>query len=244
MLPSRVRVAGGTPHGSPSFRKGANAKIDLPGHDTILAVKRILGVLIAGWACLAPAAVAQKPTPDPATTTAPPPRPLRYRFVPEKSSITFEVPTTYRVVRGKTNAWQGGAEVEPSTPGALSGQIRIRADSLETGNARRDLDARDRVLEASRFPEIVFQPRTYKGNLSHFEPGATVTAEISGDLTIHGVTQPIQTSVECAILADHVFVAGAVPVFWKRFGVRDMSRWFLRIKEPMLVVFRLWAVPE
>jgi hypothetical protein len=45
-------------------------------------------------------------------------------------------------------------------------------------------------------------------------------------------------------MSDHVVVAGAVPVFWKAFGLRDMSRLFLKIKDPMLIVFKLWAVPE
>jgi len=207
-------------------------------------MKSFFGSLAAVLAFAVSAAIAQKPPPDAAPVTAAPPRALRYRFVPERSSVTFEVPTTFRVVRGKTIAWQGEVEVEPSTPGTMNGALRIRADSLETGNARRDLDARDKVLEASKFPEIVFHAKSYKGDLSHFDAGTTVTAEIAGDLKIHGVSQPIQTSVECAILPDHVFVAGAVPVFWKSFGVRDMSRWYMRIKEPMLVVFRLWAVPE
>ena len=202
-------------------------------------------VLLLGALCLPVAAQAQSTSTAPATTaTAPPPKVLKYRFVPEQSSITFELPTSFKVIHGKVDAWHGRVEVDPTTPGVMRAKILIRADSIETGNARRDLDTRDKVLEAARFPEIVFEAKTYKGNLSKFEPGAILTAEISGDIEIHGVTKPLQTSVECAVLADHVVVAGAVPVFWKAFGVRDMSRLFLRVRQPMLVVFRLWAVPE
>jgi len=203
-------------------------------------VKTFLSALLAGAMCL-PAA-AQKPNPE--NATEPPPRELKYRFVPEKSSITFEVPTTFHVISGKVLAWRGEVDIDPAHAGALKARIEIRADSIETGKARRDLDLRDRALEAARFPQIVFDGISYKGNLSTFEPGDVVTAEVSGTLTMHGNAKPIQTSIECAIMPDHAVVAGAVPVFWRPFGIRDMSRWLMRIKEPVLVVFRLWAVPE
>ena len=210
-------------------------------------------VLLALLACLPAAAGAQATAPAPSPTRSPEnavaattaaPRVLHYRFVPEQSLLSFELPTTYRVVHGKAEAWQGSIEVDPAAPGMLHGQLRIRAESIATGNSRRDLDVRDKVLEAARFPQIVFEARGYKGDLAKFEPGATITAEVSGELSLHGVTKPIQTSLECAVLPDHVVVAGAVPVYWKAFGLRDMSRLFLRIKDPMLIVFKLWAVPE
>lgn len=209
-------------------------------------MKILARILLLGVLCLPAAGQAQSTaSTDPATTvTAAPPKVLKYRFVPEQSSITFELPTSYKVIHGKADAWHGSVELDPARPGALRAKILIRADSIETGNARRDLDTRDKVLEAARFSEIVFDGKTYKGNLSKFEPGATLTAEISGDIQIHGVTKPVQTSVQCAVLPDHVVVAGAVPVFWKAFGMRDMSRLFMRVRQPMLVVFRLWAVPE
>jgi polyisoprenoid-binding protein YceI len=222
-------------------------------------MKLVRRFLLAGLACLPLVAGAQTPAPappppspaakatgsdSPVAETAGPTRVLRYRFVPEQSTLTFELPTTFRVVKGKTGAWHGSVEVDPVSPGMLKARLQIRAESIETGNSRRDLDVRDKVLEAAKFPEIVFEAKTYKGSLSNFDAGATITAEVTGELTIHGVTKPLQSSLQCAVLADHVVVAGAVPVFWKAFGLRDMSRLFLKIKDPMLVVFKLWAVPE
>jgi polyisoprenoid-binding protein YceI len=212
-------------------------------------------LFLAGLACLPAVAGAQStasPNPEakatgsdsPVAETAGPPRVLRYRFVPEQSTLTFELSTTYRVVHGKTGAWHGTVEVDPASPGTLQARLQIRAESIETGNSRRDLDVRDKVLEAAKFPEIVFEAKSYKGSLAKFDPGATITAEVTGELTIHGVTKPLQSSLQCAVMSDHVVVAGAVPVFWKAFGLRDMSRLFLKIKDPMLIVFKLWAVPE
>jgi len=217
---------------------------------------RVRSLLLIAVACLPSLARAQAPPPpsprsavpsgsdSPIAPTAGPPRVLRYRFVPEKSTLSFELTTSFRVIHGKPDAWQGSVEADPASPGILKGGLQIRAQSMATGNSRRDLDVRDKVLEAARFPDIVFETKSYKGSLANFNPGAKITAEVTGELTIHGATKPIQSSLECEVLADHVVVAGAVPVYWKAFGLRDMSRLFMRVKDPMLIVFKLWAVPE
>ena len=181
---------------------------------------------------------------DPALALAPPPRALKYRFVPEKSTVSFELPTTFHVVHGKVASWGGDVEADPKTPGALRSRIEFRADSLQTGNARRDAVLRDKVLEASQFPEIVFEGKGYKGNLSAFGPGATITAELTGDVVIHGVSRPMQASIQCAVLDDHVMIAGAVPIHWKQYGLHNPSTIFNRVQDPMTVIFHLWAVPE
>jgi polyisoprenoid-binding protein YceI len=203
-------------------------------------MKTFLPVLLVGAMCLP--ALGQTPVPE--IPTLAPPRALKYRFVPEQSSITFELPTSFHVIHGKIDAWRGNVEFDPTQPGKLKAKIEIRADSIETGKAKRDLEVRDHALEAARFPQIVFEGGTYKGNLSGFEAGATLTAEVSGTLTMHGVSKPIQTSIECAVLPEHIVVAGALPVFWRPFGLGDMSRFLVRVKDSMLVAFRLWAIPE
>ncbi len=184
------------------------------------------------------------PRQEPENVTAAPVRRLEYRIVPEKSDLSFELPTTLHLVRGKVTAWKGEVLVEPAEPGIVHASIDIKAASLVSGSRGRDADMHEKVLEADRFPDIVFEAKSYKGNLSEFGPGKAVTVELTGELTIHGVTRPVQTSVECNVFADHAFLAGEVPIHWKEFGLRDMSRFFNKVKDPMTVFFRLWAVPE
>ena len=181
---------------------------------------------------------------DPGVTLAAPPRVLSYRFVPEKSKISFELPTTFHLVHGTIGSWSGTAGIDPRNPGALRSRIVFRSDSLQTGNARRDAVMRDRVLEAAQFPEIVFEGKGYKGNLAGFAPGATLTVELGGDVVIHGVSKPLQASVQCAVLDDHILIAGAIPIHWKQYGLHNASTLFNRVQDPLTVIFRLWAVPE
>ena len=179
----------------------------------------------------------------PPTTTAPA-HALRYRFVPEKSDFHFELPTTFHLVRGSVPKWSGGVVVEPGTPGTLRARIVIDSGALSTSSRARDAKMHARVLESPAFPEIVFEAGTYKGDLANIASGRSVTAEVVGQLTVHGVTVPVQTSVECEILTDHAVVAGAVPVHWKDFKLHDPSLLMNRVRDPLTVIFRLWAEPE
>jgi polyisoprenoid-binding protein YceI len=201
---------------------------------------------LAVGVCAAPAATleGEGEKPESLKVTKAPPRALNYRFVLEKSSIHFEIATTFSLIRGRALHWNGSVRVDTDSPGAIHSRIVIGADSLESSNRVRDHDLRDVVLEAVKYPEIVFSATSYKGDLSKLAPGTLVTIEIAGDLTVHGVTQPIQTSIQCAMLEDHLFVTGAVPIHWKAFGVHDMSKMFSKVKDPMTIIFRLWAVPE
>lgn len=211
-------------------------------------------ILLSASGLRRPAALSAQETPpssgtassqdNPLTVTLSPSRPLHYRFVPAKSDLSFDLPTTLHLVHGKAGSWQGHVAVEPQEHGIVHSRIDIKADSLVTGSRGRDADMREKVLEVNRFPDIVFEGRGYRGNLSQFGPGKAVTVELVGDLTLHGVTRAVQTSVECNIFPDHVFVAGEVPLHWKEFGLRDMSKFFNRVQDPMTIFFRLWAEPE
>ena len=191
----------------------------------------------------APPAVKPSSRPEEENVTAAPERRLEYRIVPDKSDLSFELSTTLHLVRGKAAAWDGEVRVEPHEPGIVHARIDIKAASLMSGSKGRDADMRDQVLEAARFPDIVFEAKSYKGNLQGFGAGKAYTVELTGDLTIHGVTRPVQASVECSVFADHAFLAGEVPIHWKEFGLRDMSKFFNKVRDPMTVFFRLWAVP-
>jgi hypothetical protein len=69
-------------------------------------------------------------------------------------------------------------------------------------------------------------------------------AELTGEVIIHGVSKPLQAPIQSAVLDGHVLIAGAVPIHWKQYGLRNMSTVFNRIQDPLTVIFHLWAVPE
>lgn len=78
-------------------------------------------------------------------------------------------------------------------------ELRIDAGSLDTGNPRRDQRLRGPAwLDAGRFPEIAFQSR-------RIQPVPVLEGEltrVSGDLTIRGVTHPVDWEFELLARAE------------------------------------------
>lgn len=173
-------------------------------------------------------------------------RPLRYRLEVAGSTVKWQLPSTFETVKGEVPVFHGTIEASPLPSGAWDVQARIvvPAAAMRTGNRRRDSRMRGRILETARYPEIVFELTRFTGDLSRLRPGENFTAQIAGDLTVHGRVAPVQLPIDVYVFADHVEVAGSFPLNFKEYGMRDPSIGPIRVKEPMFVDFRLRAVPD
>lgn len=172
-------------------------------------------------------------------------QPLVYKLEVAGSSVKWELPSTFETVKGDVPVFRGTIEATPLASGAwdVKGRVVVPAAAMRTGNRRRDNRMRGRILEAARYPEIVFELRRFTGDLSRLRPGDNFTAQVEGDLTVHGRVARVQLPVDVYVFADRVEVAGSFPLNWKDYGMRDPSIGPIRVKEPMQVNFRLRAVP-
>ncbi|MEY4137057.1 MAG: hypothetical protein RL205_1185 [Actinomycetota bacterium] len=87
-------------------------------------------------------------------------------------------------VRGNFGAFEGGFTIDAGNIGASSANLTIQAASINTNNADRDghLTSPD-FLDVENFPTLTFVSTgaADKGNV----------VEVTGDLTIHGVTKSV-----------------------------------------------------
>lgn len=91
-------------------------------------------------------------------------------------------------VRGRFNSVSGrvvtGENLQDSSVTA-----EIDVDSFDTGNAQRDEHIRSSdFLHAAEFPKMTFRSTGIRG--------AGENVVVSGDLTLHGVTRPVELAVE------------------------------------------------
>jgi polyisoprenoid-binding protein YceI len=110
---------------------------------------------------------------------------------PAHSDVLFSIKHLgLSTVRGKFNTVSGTASFDPTDLSTLSLNASIDVASVDTGNDQRDghLKAPD-FFDAEQFPHITF---TTTGVASH-DPS---NHEITGDLTIRGVTKPVVLKVE------------------------------------------------
>jgi polyisoprenoid-binding protein YceI len=168
---------------------------------------------------------------------------LHYRVEATGSVLNWDLPATLHTVHGKAPEVSGSIDAVQGAGGEWQIQARIvvKAAAMVTGNEKRDRTMREKVLETDRFPEIVFEARQVTADLSRFKAGERLTAEVLGDLTVHGKPAAVRLPVEVYVFPDHVVLQGSFPLSWKQYGVHDPSFGIVTVKEPLKVQFRLRA---
>lgn len=110
---------------------------------------------------------------------------------PVHSSVVFRVGHLgVAVFWGRFNEVSGTFSHDAASPGASSFSFTVKTASVDTGNQQRDrhLQSAD-FFNAREYPEITFKS-------TRVTPAATNKLEVTGDLTLHGVTKPITAQIE------------------------------------------------
>ncbi|MGQ0600321.1 MAG: YceI family protein [Anaerolineales bacterium] len=71
------------------------------------------------------------------------------------------------------------------------GVIQVNARTFATDSDRRNQAIRNFILNTDQYEFITFTPTATTGLSGAAQPGQTLTFQITGDLTIRGVTQPV-----------------------------------------------------
>jgi polyisoprenoid-binding protein YceI len=107
------------------------------------------------------------------------------------SSVGFSVRhLVVSKVRGRFNGWRGSLRFDEKHPERSSVEVEIDAASVDTGDQNRDkhLRAPD-FFDVERFPHLSFKSTRVIG-------AGDGTLSLIGDLTIRGVTRPVELEVE------------------------------------------------
>lgn len=127
-------------------------------------------------------------------------------------------------VRGSTDQVTGTLEIAQGT--LESAAIEVDMASVSTDSGNRDAYFRDTALETDQFPTATF----VLTNPVELEAGAS-TATLSGDLTVHGVTQAVSLEAQIAVEGDRAEVVGSIPVTFSDFGVTAPSLGFVKVED-------------
>ena len=120
-----------------------------------------------------------------------PARAADYTVDPNHSKILFKVKHLgISTVTGRFEKFTAGFAFDPANSGAFQANATIEANSVNTDVADRDNDLRSaNFFEVAKYPQITFASKGIK------ELGKN-KYEITGDLTIRGVTKPIVLAAE------------------------------------------------
>lgn len=105
------------------------------------------------------------------------------------SRIGFSVRHFFTPVEGRFGDYEIDLAFDPEAPENGHVSVSVDASSVDTGNDRRDTDLRGRsFFEVERFPELAFES-------TDIERVSDTEFVVHGDLTIRGVTRPIDLAV-------------------------------------------------
>ncbi len=159
----------------------------------------------------------------------------RVVFDPGSSKISFTLGATLHKVEGSAGLESGRIVFDPAT-GRLEGEIVVDARSAETGNRKRDRDMHEKVLESAEHPRIVFRAEVLEGELA--AAGAS-RVTVRGRLEIHGGEHPLEVPAEVAVDGDRLRLAATFAVPYVEWGMRDPSKFLLRVAKSVEVAVEL-----
>lgn len=118
---------------------------------------------------------------------------------------------------GRTGDVTGSLELEGTM--ALSVTMEADLSTIDSGSDNRDRQMRRQALETGEFPLATFVLTAPIDFGAIPADGVPLTAEASGDLTIHGVTQAVVIPIEAQLAGDQIVVVGAIPVVFADYGI-------------------------
>lgn len=112
------------------------------------------------------------------------------------SNIGFNVRHLVSKVPGRFRAYTASIRWNPANLAATQVEAEIDASSIDTGNEKRDNHLRSPdFFEVEKFPKLTFKSTSVKAvDATH--------AQLSGDLTIKGITKPVTLDVEVLGVAN------------------------------------------
>lgn len=170
--------------------------------------------------------------------------PTTFRIDPAESRVWFDADARLSTFRGHTQHVTGRVTLSGVAPPQVAdATVSIDAASLETGNAERDAEMREKFLEVKTFPSIEYRitdlltPRPAAD-------GGSWDVVLLGRLTVHGVAREVQVPTTVRLAADRITAQGQVRLDMRDFKIRVPRLLFIPMKGEIQVGFEVVARPE
>jgi polyisoprenoid-binding protein YceI len=148
---------------------------------------------------------------------------VKYELDPVHTKVEFGVRHLgINTVKGEFKKFMGTIEYDSKKPGNIKVMAEIEANSLDTGNAKRDEHVKSPdFLDSAKFSKITFVSKSAK-------PNGKNKMKVTGDLTIHGITKSVVLDVTDIAgpglsphdKKQHLGASAAVKIIRQDFGIK------------------------
>jgi polyisoprenoid-binding protein YceI len=142
---------------------------------------------------------------------------------------------------GRTEQVSGDLEIEGAS--VVDGTIVVDLASVASDSADRDSMFRGRIMNTDRFPDATFEITEPVDLGGTPEEGEEFTTEATGDLTIHGETNPVTFELTGERTGEELRVTGAIPITFADYGVDAPNLGGISVEDRGLVEFLLAVTP-
>lgn len=134
---------------------------------------------------------------------------------PAHSTVGFKIKHLFSFVNGRFGTVEGNIVVDSEKPDNASVKVSIGAKSIDTGVAKRDEHLRSAdFFDVEKYPSLSFVSKSVKLTGEN-------TAEMVGDLTLHGVTKEVPLKV--TFLGKGPGPQGEIRTGWQATGALKRS---------------------
>ena len=128
--------------------------------------------------------------------------PIQFNFKDPKgvNNVVFKTDALLESINGTANGVSGSVTFDPAMPGTVKGKLVVAAASLHVANPmmKEHLHG-ENWMEVAKYPEITFDVVSANNVKSE---GNVSTMDVTGNLTIKGVTKSLTVPVKLTYLKD------------------------------------------
>jgi polyisoprenoid-binding protein YceI len=117
--------------------------------------------------------------------------------------------------------------------------IAIKPGDFSSGNIFRDTNARRTLFETNTYPEIVFMSKRIRADVGTLADGESREVTLAGDLTMHGVTQEVETPVTLTLAGTTITATGSFEVTYTEFGMRQPELFGVLVEDTVVIRFNV-----
>ncbi|WP_421083264.1 YceI family protein [Rothia nasimurium] len=145
-------------------------------------------------------------------------------------------------VTGRTSDVTGTITVSEAGSTLESASFTVDVTTIATDSERRDNYFRQNTVKADQNPTATLNI-TQPVELGTPAAGEAITVDVTGELTLAGVTQTVTFPVQVAGDGNQLQIAASVPLTFADYGIEAPSLGFVSVEETGAIEVQLTAVP-
>ncbi|WDV55908.1 YceI family protein [Streptomyces coeruleorubidus] len=142
---------------------------------------------------------------------------------------------------GRTDQVTGELEIEGTR--AVSGTFTVDLASVRSDSDQRDSQFRGRVMNTERYPSATFELTEPVDFGSVPDVNEQVTGEATGNLTVHGETNPVTFDLNAQRTAGGFRANGSIPITFADYGIDAPNFGGITVEDEGTVEFLLAFTP-